>query len=287
MANIQVIDNIAPINQTTPAAITMYCGPSETGATVTYTQPLFADNCDGINLEGTLTQGKGSPSFFEIGTTRVTYEYTDAAGNGPVSYSFDVTIIQDTEAPSISCPASPMNVIANTSGNIYTQNSQDWDATAIDAQGVQSLTHNYNGGGTTLKDATFSLGTHIITWTASDIHGNTSSCDITVIVSPAISVSLVSSSADNSLCEGESTAFTATVTGGSAPYTFLFFIDGTAQSTGVIDNTFTTTSLTNGQTLYVEVTDKLGNKATSNDLSVTVFRKPQTGAIHHVKNKND
>lgn len=265
----------------------MYCGPSETGATVTYTQPLFADNCDGINLEGTLTQGKGSPSFFEIGTTRVTYEYTDAAGNGPVSYSFDVTIIQDTEAPSISCPASPMNVIANTSGNIYTQNSQDWDATAIDAQGVQSLTHNYNGGGTTLKDATFSLGTHIITWTASDIHGNTSSCDITVIVSPAISVSLVSSSADNSLCEGESTAFTATVTGGSAPYTFLFFIDGTAQSTGVIDNTFTTTSLTNGQTLYVEVTDKLGNKATSNDLSVTVFRKPQTGAIHHVKNKND
>ena len=70
-----------------------------TGAIGTYTTPVGADNCPGAIT--TRTAGLASGSVFPIGTTTVTYSVTDAAGNGPVSCSFTVTVL------------TPQNVIQN------------------------------------------------------------------------------------------------------------------------------------------------------------------------------
>lgn len=62
-----------------------------TGAVGNYTTPVGADNCPGAIT--TRTAGLASGAVFPIGTTTVTYSVTDAAGNGPVSCSFTVTVL--------------------------------------------------------------------------------------------------------------------------------------------------------------------------------------------------
>ena len=54
------------------------------GAVVSYTEPVFADNCDGPVLVGTRTLGPASGPLVPVGVTTVTHQYSDVAGNGPV-----------------------------------------------------------------------------------------------------------------------------------------------------------------------------------------------------------
>ncbi|MCT4637067.1 MAG: tandem-95 repeat protein, partial [Bacteroidales bacterium] len=159
--------------------ITVYCGPADAGKVVNYTIPRFADNVDGTNLTGSLTSGLSSGSAFPVGITTVTYSYTDGAGNGPATCSFDVEVIRDNIPPVINCPGET-TLTTNTPGGIYTVVGDGLNATATDAQGIQSVEHDYGGGGPTLNGATFAIGDYTITWTATDIFGNTSTCYLTL-----------------------------------------------------------------------------------------------------------
>ena len=85
---ITVVDNTPP-TISCPANITLE-PTCPSGAVATYTAPVGQDNCPGATT--TLTAGGASGSVFPIGTTTVTYSVTDAAGNGPVSCSFTVTV---------------------------------------------------------------------------------------------------------------------------------------------------------------------------------------------------
>ena len=80
--------------------ITQANDPGICGAIVNYAEPVFADNCDGAGLVGTRTVGPASGTVFPVGVTTVTYQYTDAAGNGPVECTFTVTV-NDTEDPTV------------------------------------------------------------------------------------------------------------------------------------------------------------------------------------------
>ncbi|WP_333877386.1 autotransporter-associated beta strand repeat-containing protein, partial [Flavobacterium sp.] len=89
-------------------------------------------------------------------------------------------------------------------------------------------------------------------------------------------VSLVSNDADNTFCAGTSVTFTATasnVGGGSVNYNFK--VAGSSFQSGA-SNTFTTTALTNGQAVTVDITITGGsflstNTASSNSISNTVI----------------
>jgi hypothetical protein len=124
---------------------------------------------DGLGvLEPSL--GKGSGSFFPVGTTTLTYQATDLHGN-TASCSFDVTVT-DNEAPTITCPA---NVLVDT------------DAGACEATGVvlgAPATNDNCGVATTLHNGStsYNVGTTTVTWTVTDIHGNPASCTHTVTV---------------------------------------------------------------------------------------------------------
>lgn len=99
MADITVEDNIAPTVNTCPADITVSNDAGNCSAVVNYATPTFDDNCGGTGQTGSLTMGLASGSAFQLGTTTVTYTFTDAGGTDVIC-TFDVTV-NDTEAPSI------------------------------------------------------------------------------------------------------------------------------------------------------------------------------------------
>jgi len=69
---------------------------------------------------------------------------------------------------------------------------------------------------------------------------------------------------------GESVTFTSSVSGGKTPYSYRWYLNGTAVS-DAISSTWTFTPITTGTyTVYLIVTDSLTNTAKSNEASVTV-----------------
>jgi alpha-tubulin suppressor-like RCC1 family protein len=89
----------------------------------------------------------------------------------------------------------------------------------------------------------------IVTLTGSTGAGctSTSATQFTMAVTPVPSVSLISDDADNILCSGTIVNFTAS--GGT---TYQFFVNGIPQGAPSTNATFTTSSLTNGQTVTVQ-----------------------------------
>ncbi len=140
------------------------------GATVNYGTIVGVDECPGSST--VLTMGLSTGAVFPIGTTTVAYQVTDSVGN-MATCSFDVTV-SDIEDPTITCPA---DVNANTELNVCTIDSANVSLgtpTVSDNCGIASVTND--------APATFPIGTTVVTWTATDIHGNTATCQQNVVV---------------------------------------------------------------------------------------------------------
>lgn len=92
------------------------------------------------------------------------------------------------------------------------------------------------------------------------------------------SVSIVSSDANNSICSGQSVTFTATPTNGGTTPIYQWQVNGV--NAGTNSPTFTTTTLTNGQSVTCIMTSNLpgvaGSPATSNAIVTTVLALPST-----------
>lgn len=147
------------------------CNPSLTvqttngcGANVTIPDPQVAD-CS------TATVTSSHPSdFFPIGTTTVNFTATDADGNTS-SCSMDVTV-EDKTAPVFSNCSSTIQVTTETCDAVI-----NWSApTATDNCGTVNITSIHNPG------STFAIGTTQVIYTATDSHGNISTCAFDVIV---------------------------------------------------------------------------------------------------------
>ncbi|MCI0596224.1 MAG: HYR domain-containing protein [candidate division Zixibacteria bacterium] len=153
---------------------TIVCSPNITTGTdlgrcdavVTYTVTA-SNGCPGV----TLVCNPASGSIFPKGTTTVNCTATDVAGN-TASCSFTVTV-NDDENPTISCPA---NIVqGNDPGQCgavvtYTANAAD------NCPGVSYVCSPLPSG------SFFSVGTTLVTCTATDAAGNTASCSFTVTV---------------------------------------------------------------------------------------------------------
>lgn len=283
-AQVTVVDLSAPeVKACTPDKV-VFVGSSASGAVVNYTPPVFKDNCDGANLSGTLVQGASSgSSFLADQTTTVRYEYTDASGNGPAVCEFTIEVIRDTEAPVINC-SGETTVVANQPPGGYILSGFGFDATASDNVELVSLTHDYDGGGTTLHGAYFTEGKHIITWTAVDKFGNTSTCQQIVNVAPRFEVTLTANDADLNVCEEQLVSFSATVTGGDTPYTYSYHVNSSLVQGPSNEIVYEHKFSAGTYTIEVQVTDKNGYEYTSNELTIEVFTEPATGAVYHLSN---
>lgn len=127
------------------------------------------DNC------GVASITNNAPSCYNVGNTDVTWTVTDVYGNKE-SCVQTVTVI-DNQKPVITCPSNI--TVSNDAGKCGASVSIT-DATASDNCEVQSVV-GVRSDAAALTDE-YPVGTTTITWTATDIHGNKSSCTQTVTV---------------------------------------------------------------------------------------------------------
>lgn len=159
---VTVVDNTNPII-TAPANVTVDANSSCVAFNVNLGSPVTSDNCAVVSITN------DAPSVFELGSTIVTWTVTDGSGNSATATQ--TVTVQDNIDPEIIAPAN-LEVIANA----------DCSATGV-VLGNPIASDNCSG--VTVQNnapAIFPVGSTIVTWTATDASGNSSTAQQTVTV---------------------------------------------------------------------------------------------------------
>jgi gliding motility-associated-like protein len=167
---VTVGDNILPLIPN-PGNLNYNVDPGVCGKVVNYVTPVGTDNCTGSVTSQ--TSGFASGSFFPVGTTTNTFVVTDGSGN-TASCSFTVTVT-DNEKPVITLPIPPViNADASCQALIPVIAATFSDNCTPSASLIIS---QVPAAGTTVG-----TGITIVTITAIDLAGNSSSSVINVTV---------------------------------------------------------------------------------------------------------
>ena len=170
---VTITDNTPPTISNCPADFTINAGAGACNAIANWTAPTVSDNCAGATI--IQTAGASNGTVFPIGSTTVTYTATDANGNA-ASCSFTVTVVDNTFPTITGCPNNM--VLSNDAGQCG----------AIANWTIPTASDNCNmaffGQTQGLPNGSlFPIGTHTITYTATDAGGNTTTCTFTITVS--------------------------------------------------------------------------------------------------------
>eukprot|EP00048_Salpingoeca_helianthica_P005614 m.89588 g.89588 ORF g.89588 m.89588 type:complete len:1841 (-) comp13665_c1_seq2:33-5555(-) len=167
--NIRVIDNEAPV-LACPASMTAPTNPGLAFSTVPYwTAPVPTDNDQVASLTSNFVVGHQFP----LGNTVVVYTATDPAGN-TATCTFTVTIV-DVEPPRITCPG-PVSQYTDTG---LATGRAEWAAPNVTDNSGRYVAVV---GTATSGSSVFLLGESEVTYTATDLAGNTASCTFAVTI---------------------------------------------------------------------------------------------------------
>ena len=165
------VETAPPVISGCPTSITANTIASACSAVVTWIVPSATDNCTLASFIGDHNSGDSFP----MGTTLVTYTATDSYGNTSTC-SFNV-IVNDNTAPVLTgCPTDITVSLPSSSCST----NVIWTApAATDNCTLASFTPDHASG------SSFPKGTTLVTYTATDNSGNTSTCSFNVIVNDA------------------------------------------------------------------------------------------------------
>jgi hypothetical protein len=150
---------------------------SGAGADVLYTAPNATDDVDPMAPADCLP---ASGSTFALGTTEITCNKTDEAGNPAEPTTFNI-IVEDTTPPEVTVPTN-VSIEAGEGGQVIVA----FDASATDlVDGDTSVSCDPASG------SSFSVGENIVTCTSTDTSGNEGTANFSVIVSDTTGPTLV------------------------------------------------------------------------------------------------
>src|SRR6266849_6259201 len=158
---ITVVDTTPPVI-TCPALVTAEATGNESAFVVPGSATAF-------DIAGPVTITGPPAASYPLGTTNVIYSATDQSGNSS-SCSSAIKVV-DTTPPSIVCPAPVTAEATSPAGASVVPGA----ASASDIAGPVTVTGPSGA-------ATYPLGTSLLTYTATDGAGNTSSCVATITV---------------------------------------------------------------------------------------------------------
>ncbi len=147
------------------------------------------------DVDGPLTPTADQSGPFSIGTHSVTWSATDAAGN--TGTATQTVTVQDTTAPVLTVPAD-VTITASAPATVDIGNASATD--------IFSVTITNNG------PATYPIGTTVVTWTATDANGNSSTGTQNVTVNEPPPGNTINGTSGNDYLEG--TAGDDTINGG-------------------------------------------------------------------------
>lgn len=165
------LSDVTPPSISCPSNLVKSTDADVCTAKVSYTAPAVGDNCSGV---GAPVCNPPSGSIFPKGTSTVNCTVKDGSNNMS-SCPFTVTV-NDTQPPSIICPANVISTAAASCPIAVTNAVTYANPAASDNCGVQSVACIPPSG------ATFPVGTTTVNCMATDTSGNTSSCSFTVTV---------------------------------------------------------------------------------------------------------
>jgi hypothetical protein len=135
---------------------------------VSYPAPTWTDAVSG---SGAAVCAPASGSTFPLGSTTVTCDATDGAGNAATAVAFTVTVV-DTTPPNLTVPADLTNVPATSAAGAPVS----YSATATDLVSTPTVSCAPASG------STFAIGTTAVLCTATDAAGNGTQKSFTVTV---------------------------------------------------------------------------------------------------------
>ncbi|MGB0135907.1 MAG: HYR domain-containing protein, partial [Flavobacteriales bacterium] len=149
--------------------------PTSCIATPTLVPPVYTD-CSAVTVTN------DAPESFALGTTTVTWTLTDASGYSSTCTQ-EVTVA-DNEPPNLTCVPVSVTPASGACDAIVTVPAPS----ATDNCGLASLVNDLTG--TSDASGLYTMGTTMVTWTATDYAGNTATCmqEVTVqdVIAPAI-----------------------------------------------------------------------------------------------------
>ncbi|GAC1422602.1 MAG: hypothetical protein NVSMB67_19620 [Flavisolibacter sp.] len=169
---VSVLDNTAPVIATPLIIPTVNNDPGKCGAVVTVPALTATDNCGPVSYAYTLsgaTAGSGTGSnatgYYNVGTTTIYWTVTDSHGN--TSTASQTVTVTDNEKPLLSYPSTEVICFA---ASIPALTATDNCAIATVSYAITGATVRSGTG----LDASGVLnpGVSTITWTVTDIHGN-------------------------------------------------------------------------------------------------------------------
>ncbi|HYY92715.1 MAG TPA: PKD domain-containing protein, partial [Candidatus Dormibacteraeota bacterium] len=230
---------------------------SATGGTGTYSSYAWTF---GDGASATTTTASTTHTYTSAGSLSVKVKITDSAGSTATSSALSITVSSKlTASASASSAQTDVGITENfdaaTSGGVGSPNC-NWSFGDGSTDNVCSTSHTYS-----------SAGTFTATVTVTDALGVTATSSIVVIINDTPVVDF--GSTPTSAFTGHSVNFTATITGGTGPFTFGWdFGDGKVgqgnptSHTYTVDGTFTVT---------LTITDSAGSTSTqSHSLTVTL-----------------
>ncbi|MGE4618647.1 MAG: HYR domain-containing protein [Planctomycetota bacterium] len=160
---ITVLDDEYPVIVGMPNDLTYSADSGLCGTSVSWLDPTGVDGCGLASFESSHSPG----SFFNVGSTIVTYVATDTSGNSVLD-TFTVTV-QDNQSPNI-VPPLPVTVTAPVGecGSYVDVPALE----TLDACGDVVVVNDFNG--TENASGYYTRGNTLINWTATDINGNVS-----------------------------------------------------------------------------------------------------------------